>query len=218
MSAIATLLYGKNIHNLEFAQSYIQKFLNKPAYIHSENSVQCVFCVFPNNTLLEHIIAKISTLNTLYSTNVYYPYELAEHIIRLNVDCFIKDADMSVVDKIASFDFLSKKGEQKHKNLYSFASKYCSFHEKSIFPMYDKNLQRVLEQYNTPNWCKYFFSKPGNKYKNFVEILRSFARDYGLQSLSLRDLDRFLWLYGKELLDADDREREMKNKKVNLIG
>ena len=65
---------------------------------------------------------------------------LAEHIVGLKIDQYTKSitgSNSTLVNEIA----LVEEG----KNLFSFATKYCSFHfQKEDYPIYDKHVLKML--------------------------------------------------------------------------
>ena len=74
----------------------------------------------------------------------------------------------------------------KKKYFYSFASKYCSHHNQVEFPIYDSYVDIVL---------RYF--RKADKFYKFKNILLKFKEYYGLQEFSLKELDKYLWQFGK---------------------
>lgn len=212
MHAIQPLQLDNFDDNRDLAHRYIQRFFDH-GDINSEHAVDCVFCAFPKNAAIEHILAKIGVLDSLYSTNVYYFNRVAKRISELNIDDAIAVSDENIIDSLANITITMNNGTEKHKKLYSFASKYCHFHRPEVYHLYDGNVQRVLNEYPPAGWKSYFFGDGSKKYSDFVVCLRQFACSYGLQQLSVRDLDKFLWGYGQDLLNNDAENRS--SKKMN---
>jgi hypothetical protein len=87
----------------------------------------------------------------------------------------------------------------KERKNYAFATKYCSFHNPSEYPIYDSFVDRVLRAYQKQDS---FSSLPLGElkdYARFKEVLKAFVMFYDLGNVNARELDYFLWGYGKEI-------------------
>ena len=152
------------------------------------------------NKDLSDILIKVSALNDFYSTNIYSVYDVATHIAEVkDLDKRLQAGDISLVDEIKRVDFNGKTW-----NFYSFASKYCSHHNPTAFPIYDIYVGKVLAYFKN---CKDVegksfatFSIKGIKesYKAFYDVIVAFRKAYGLEAYTLKQIDRYLWLLGKE--------------------
>ena len=91
--------------------------------------------------------------------------------------------------------------ERKERRNYSFATKYCSFHNPSSYAIYDSIVDKVLKAYQRQDR---FSSQPLGDlkdYRRFKEVLEEFVNNYkGLGRPSWRELDYFLHDYGREKL------------------
>jgi hypothetical protein len=105
----------------------------------------------------------------------------------------LKRHDRSLVNELA---LITIKG--KRKNFYSFASKYCSHHVPEIFPIYDSFVEKMLLHYASADGFVLFKKTDLKQYDSFVQIIMAFQKFYGLGKFSLRQIDVFLWLAGKE--------------------
>ena len=92
---------------------------------------------YPKNTKIEEVLIKVAVLNDFYAANIFGVYPVARHIVDLNIDSRLADADLDIVDKIARVD-------EKSNRHYSFATKYCSHHYPDKFPIYDSFVSKVL--------------------------------------------------------------------------
>ncbi len=145
------------------------------------------------NTKLEHVLLKVTALNAFYSTNIYDTFSVAKHILTIDVDARLKADDCSLVNDIAN---VTIKG--KTKNFYSFASKFCSHHKPTSYPIFDSFVEKLMLHYKREDRF-YDFEKADLKdYRRFVEIIRRFQSFYKLEKHSLREIDMFLWMAGKE--------------------
>ena len=105
---------------------YLKKWDTLENYVLQESSLRKLFTkTYPNNNDLDEVLIKVCSLNDFYSTNIFSPFKVAKHIVKLNVDKRLVEGDLSIVNKIA---VVSVK-KNKSINFYSFASKYCSHHK-----------------------------------------------------------------------------------------
>ncbi len=161
-------------------------------YYAQEMAVDKVFSTFNSNEVLENILIKCSVLNDFYSTNIFKIYPVAKHILSLHIDRRIKEGDPSLVDDIAKLNIGGKE-----KNFYSFASKYCSHHNKLDFPIYDSYVHKVLKYFRDVDRFYTFDESDLKIYPNFKSILIEFSKFYGLEKYNLKELDKYLWQFGK---------------------
>lgn len=183
--------------------SYLERWGRLENYRLQEESLSLLFNEFcPKNKSIEHILLKVSTLNDFYSTNIFDTYSVARHILDANVDSRLEAKDYSLVNDIAR---VSIKG--KVRNFYSFASKYCSHHRPEDFPICDSFVETMLLHYQSVNKFGEFKKDDIKNYERFVEIIRSFQTYYKLRMFSLKEIDIFLWLAGKEYFPRNYKRR-----------
>ena len=151
------------------------------------------FEMAPENRDIADILLKVTTLNQFYSTNIFSVYPVAEHIKGLDMDARLKAGDESLVDDIRQIEFNGKK-----KNLYSFASKYCSHHNPEAYPIYDSYVDEVLRYFRDLDRLASFRTEELKNYRRFKDIQIAFRSYYGLEQLSLKEIDKYLWQFGKE--------------------
>ena len=60
---------------------------------------------------------------------------MASHIQQLEIDNYLISADATVVNKIALGHGIPKPKRNGDKNFYSFATKYCNWHNKDAYPL-----------------------------------------------------------------------------------
>lgn len=147
---------------------------------------------FNSNDNLQNILIKCSVLNDFYSTNIFKIYPVAKHILKLNIDERLKSGDPTLVDDIANINIGGKE-----KNFYSFASKYCSHHNQLEFPIYDSYVHKVLKYFRNVDRFYNFDEADLKKYSAFKNILIEFKKFYKLEKYNLKELDKFLWQFGK---------------------
>jgi hypothetical protein len=178
----------------ESISKYIEKWSTLENYILQEQALNHLFQnLCPTNNKIEDVLLKVSALNDFYSTNIFDTYTVAKHILNKNIDSRLRNKDYSLINDIAQ---VTIKG--KTRNFYSFASKYCSHHKPDDFPIYDSFVEKMLMHYRKVNKFHKFRKKDLKIYDKFIEIISTFQRFYSLNNFSLRQIDIFLWLAGKE--------------------
>ena len=176
----------------EPSKKEVQKYLDK--WDSLENSLEKLFFkTYPNNTDINDILIKASSLNDFYSTNIFSIFPVAKHILELNIDERLKNGDETLVNDIARVTISGK-----NKYLYSFATKYCSHHFPTIFPIYDNYVEKVLLYFKHKDSFAQFKKSDLKNYKIFKEILIKFKKYYNIDEFNLKDIDRYLWQLGKD--------------------
>ncbi len=178
----------------EILEKYLSRWDSLEDYSAQESAIDRLFLgEFNSNDNLEHILIKCSVLNDFYSTNIFKIYPVAKHILSLNIDERLEAGDPTLVDEIARVDF---NGEEKF--FYSFASKYCSHHNPLEYPIYDSYVRKVLNYYKKADGFFSFGEEDLKNYPKFKEILIRFRDFYKLNKYNLKELDKYLWQFGKE--------------------
>jgi hypothetical protein len=163
-------------------------------YVLQERSLSLLFKNFcRENTKVEHVLLKVSALNDFYSTNIFNKYAVARHIVGLDVDARLISKDITLVNELAAVPIGSKT-----KNFYSFATKYCSHHSPDAYPIYDQYVEKMLVHFGKVDHFHEFKKPELKSYKRFLEVILAFQQFYGLNNYSLRQIDAYLWLGGKE--------------------
>ncbi|MBR2576230.1 MAG: hypothetical protein IKE40_02900 [Firmicutes bacterium] len=187
-----------------------------------EDTVRHVFSD-PDNKHIEVVLTKVIVLNEIYSTQLnsnaknekeviegrkYHMdvLTMAKHIIEneeftewCNSD--IEEQRLKAVDYIRRGK--SKLRKSYHSEAYSFATKYCSWHNPEKYPIVDRYSKGMIYYLNQ----KFIFHKKDLKttdlgdYKTFCEAFGSLQRYLNEEcdkKFEYKDLDKFLWLYGKK--------------------
>jgi hypothetical protein len=158
----------------------------------TERTLQEVFRLYPTNDNETHVLLKVTALNRLYFGGIFDVHGMAAQIhqdVKI-IDAALIQGAPGIVDKIARF--LLHKTPDK---FYAFATKYCSWHNPSAYPIWDGNVCRYLSCLkNTP------FAKPDNweRYAQFVSFMAHFREYYNLDAFGFKDIDKFLWTHGAE--------------------
>ena len=156
---------------------------------------------FTPNNRFETVLLKVSTLNDFFSTNIYDTFSVAHHIFSIpDLDRRLAKGDVSVVDDIRYVTHTGSDGFSKKIDHYSFASKFCNWHNGDAFPVYDSYVAAVLNALRVNNDGLFKFKKANDLkcYNVFKAALDTVRNAFGLQSLDYTQLDRYLWKLGKE--------------------
>ena len=180
--------------NKKIIEKYLVKWDNlEEHYIWQEKSLYKLFREdYKNNTDLNEILIKCSCLNDFYSTNIFSIFSVAKNIFNLKIDKRLNDNDPSLVNDIAHV-----KINGVDKTFYSFASKYCSHHNDE-FPIYDYFVDKMLIYFKNKDKFSKFKKDDLKDYVKFRNILIEFKKFYDIEEYSLRDIDKYLWIAGKE--------------------
>ena len=150
------------------------------------------FTLCPGNNNISDILLKVSVLNDFYSTKIFKVFPVAKHILSLNIDARLQSGDVTLVNDIKEVEISGKT-----LNFYSFATKYCSHHRPSDYPIYDSYVDEVLRYYRKKDGFAAFRNEELKNYTRFKSILKKFRSFYHLESYNLKELDKYLWQLGK---------------------
>lgn len=174
---------------------YLNEWDNLENYTLQESALRKLFSItYPKNDDLDQILIKVAALNDFYSTHVRSRFEFGLHIFELNIDIRLASGDLTLVNDLAGITWSS--GE--YFNLLSFASKYCSHHFPDKFVIFDYYVQRVLEHFRDSDHFYDFNSRDLRDYEKLHRVIVRFRDFYFLNGFSLKDIDRYLWQFGKE--------------------
>jgi hypothetical protein len=179
----------------ELVNHYVSQFEEDRYTSAADEALSLLYAAYPENACLAEVLLKVAALNSLYSTNIYAITAVAQRIVDLQIDARLREPDLSLVEEIA----LVEVGGKKRRN-YSFATKYCSWHEPEMYPIYDWYSERLLWAYQE----KWRFSEGRrkewqNSYPSYACAHAAFRRHFGLEEYSAKQVDKFLWRYAKEL-------------------
>ena len=175
-------------------EKYLKLFEQDQRYAPADEGLTQLIAAFPKNSELGQVAVKASAINALYSAGILAIYQVAVHIHRLKIDAELAQHSPAIVDKIARAKFRNKR-----RNVFSFASKYCSWHDRDNYPIYDRFVDALLRAYRRKDKFMRFKNADLRRYESFKNIVSGFREHYGLQRFSFKELDKFLWLYGRKL-------------------
>jgi len=174
-------------------------------YAPQEKSLNKLFGkTYPLNNDLDDVLIKVSSLNDFYSTNIFSPYAVAKHIVELDIDLKLEQGDLPIVNTIAKVVMTEGK---LPIDFYSFATKYCSHHKPLTYPIYDSYVVKMLlyfKKYDEKFDQFYSFKKESLRtYEIYKEAISKFREFYGLTKFNLKEIDKYLWMKGKEHFPKD---------------
>jgi hypothetical protein len=157
----------------------------------AEQTLAELFQQYPRNDDLRHVLLKVVCVNALYNTCIFTLEAVARHIHDHagEIDALLQEASPSVIDVIAKMNVQGKK-----YNFYSFATKYCSWHNPDAYPIYDAHVDQYLWKAQQRQPFAGFQHPDLCNYARFHDIMQSFRTAYGLEDFSFKDLDKFLYM------------------------
>lgn len=182
----------------ELLDIYIEKFNKDKRYKPADDAIIKLFKAFPKNDNIQDILLKISVINYMYSTNILGTFKMAEHILERNIDIELKKGEPEVVHLIAKGHGIRTKRNNTELNFYSFATKYCNWHNQESYAIYDSFVEKVLLAYKRKDKFSDFKTSDLKNFSRFLKIISDFSNYYGLTKHNLKEIDKFLWIYGKE--------------------
>lgn len=177
----------------EYITSRIAEFDGDKRNYSAEGAVELVFTQWPSNIDYHQILVKTVVLNRLYSTNIYDLYTVAQHILDLVIDERLCAGDPGLVDDVAHVLF-----KDRTRVLYSFATKYCAWHCRDHFQIYDRNVDWLLWEYRRQFDFARFKREELRQYRQFHRIVEQWKDHFNLHAFSRKQIDKFLWIEGKK--------------------
>ena len=175
-------------------REYIPKWDGLEDYVNQERALDKLFLeLCQDNHSIENILIKCSALNDFYSTNIFKVHNVAQHYLRQNIDERLKNGDLSLVSDLAHIEI-----NGKPFYFYSFASKYCSHHRPDIYPIYDSYVHKLLKYFRDRDGFAKFKEAELKAYQSYTDVILDFRRFYGLDSFTVKEIDKYLWQLGKE--------------------
>lgn len=166
---------------------------------------------FPLNTDIRHVLLKVLVLNKLYATMIrdIDVETVAKHIVGLandkHLDQLLDHGSLDAVLLITDCPGV--------KQYLSFASKFCSWHNPTAYPIYDGNVRECLWSYGKQDRFAKFRNEDLWYYRKLVETVIAFRHHYELDSLTFKQLDKFMYRSGGQILKA---RKDQKNQALAI--
>lgn len=170
-----------------------------------------LFSTFPDNTCPNDVQVKVAVLNTIYNTSIQYILPVAK---KINAEFKAlgerekgkKVSPIDMVDRIATAEWRSEEsGQTVVRTNLSFASKYMHFVSNRDVPIYDSYIWIVMNGYLHAAGDHVTFGAPRN-YAAFHSRFQQFRERFHLEGYSNYQIDKFLWQYGKNKINAYRKE------------
>jgi hypothetical protein len=179
-------------------EQYIALFDQDESNQNVDEIIRNLIVARPHNGNFQDVLIKTCLINDLYGTNVYGTYAMARHIHSLAIDARLATGDISLVPSIAQSEFAG------NRIFYSFATKYCNWHREKCFPIYDSIVDNVLWAYRKQFHFHRYKQGEVRIYTRWKEILDAFILYFSLGELTYKQVDKFMWKYGKEVLAREN--------------
>ena len=174
---------------------------------HGEELLNNAFNNLDKNELV-YIETAVLLLDSIYHTRLKSPLRVAYKIHQLfqnnNLLSKIKNAQdlQEIIYCVYEIAINDKKADAKNAYIYSFATKFCN-RINHAFPIYDSYVAGLLYHYSYDN--KFTQASLGN-YKRFYDTYEKFVKDYKLNEFNFKEIDIFMWTYGKILSSKNNKD------------
>ena len=158
-----------------------------------ESALTYLFRLLPADNCPEHVLLKVAALNSLYATNIYAIHALTRLIQEADLDTHLAARSPKAVTVITTLTA----GGKVRRN-YSFATKYCSWHDADHYPIFDSAVECALFRYKKRDKFDSFTYDELRDYTRFIQVLDRFRTRYELQNFSFKEFDKFLWSRGSD--------------------
>jgi len=140
-----------------------------PSYGAEETLISTLFRQFPENTDATIVAAKVAIIDTTNNTNIsMYKSRLslcdvAKTIVDIeDFDKRVESGDVNLVEEIA------RTSKDKYGvNLFSFASKYCCYHNVHVYEKDDYSIFDNIVKKNLPDYCNENLKITANKIESW---------------------------------------------------
>jgi hypothetical protein len=159
----------------------------------AEQALAELLRIYPGNADLRGVLLKVVAINSIYHTCIFALDTVARHIHEHHkqIDAALAAGELDVVDRIAR---VSVKG--KTHNFFSFATKFCSWHNPTAYPIYDSHVDHYLWTLQTQDHFASFLHPDLWNYVKFHKIMAEFRSFHGLKKFTFKEIDKFLFLEG----------------------
>ena len=188
------------------AEAVLKAYDKMKSYSIQEELLQSLVKEFPDHKIKDAVEVKVKLLNLFYSTGIQATNAMAENIVNIkDIDSRLMKGDISLIKEIAT---LKLKGNTRYN--YSFATKYCAYHQPKLYPIYDSIVAETLTSFfekgllpiykpaskrsvGDKTFTKAEFAKKLKEYDFFLTVYRYFMEQYDLLDLSYRQVDSYIW-------------------------
>jgi hypothetical protein len=175
-----------------------------------EEALRELFGQYPHNTQPAAVLLKVTALNTLYSTQIrLYSeriptiFDVVGHIVTLGIDSDLERGNDGLVNRISKMEIPPKVIRYN----YSFATKYCSWHNPNAYPIYDSRVYAYLRHLMKHECLDRFPENDWGIYPKFKRMIKGFQERYGLGNFTFKEIDKFLYLQGSMLIGRKENKK-----------
>ena len=180
----------------EVAQHYLDLFHQKDCYFSDDQKRIAYFRKNPLNNDVNEIVVKISTMEHEQIDDVMASRRfMADHIASLDIDAALQQGQPEVVEAIAHLDI-----QGKPHFLYSFASRYCNWHNMEAYPIYDPAIHKLLNFYRQQTIGAELADEEVYVYSRFKEQMIAFRQYLQMDRYNFKEVDKFIWIYGSNII------------------
>lgn len=192
-------------HNSRIVSKYLDywKECRNGKMYEQEKAINELIKNYPDNNNITSVLLKANAINSFYSTNIYDIYAVATIISEYPFDSEIQKEN---IDLLYDVNLKIKETTRAKRSAYSFLSKYCSFHKTDIYPIYDSRNREVLAYYMRHDATINLNDQDG--YRKYYDLIKHYQKKYALEGYSLKEIDRFNWLYCNSLTDRLEKVKE----------
>lgn len=188
------------------AKAALQTYEKMESYRIQEYLLQHLVKEYKDHSNKAAVDTKVKLLNLFYSTGIQATNVMTTNIMNIkNIDSRLNAGDPSLINEIANLQLTNKS-----RFNYSFATKYCAYHQPEKFPIYDSIVamtfvsflkKGLLPQYkysnrksSSPNtYTQSEFSEKLKEYNFYIELYNYFMELYDLKDFTYREIDAYIW-------------------------
>ncbi len=154
-----------------------------------------------DNSDYDNVFCRVGLLDLIYSTGIQRFNKGGIDTVTRHIRKYYKEIDsieneesinFTLYDKLKNVDYVDAAfARGQEKQIPVFASKFLSFSYPEVYPIMDSIVKKALGVQENAD------------YKEFYDILMYFIKDIIdplNESYSLKEIDKFLWMWGKDVL------------------
>lgn len=180
---------------LELASYYINEFNTDERYYPADVAIDNLIKKFSKNKYVHDVMLKVAAINALYSTRIMNVSGMAYHIAGLDIDSRLDAGDLDLVEAIATGHNIGR--GVGGSRFFSFATKYCNWHRKNTYPIYDSFVEKILIAFRDEYGFSAFRNSELKDCASLKRVILDLMNAYSLTQYDLKTIDKFLWRYGQ---------------------
>lgn len=186
-------------NNILPSRECIERYANAFRLVFEAREAE-LYKLFSQPATESNVESRVEKLNAIYSTRISKVDRdvLVQRILNLNIE---SEAKKNSINAELVSD-LARRDDELSRNALSFASKYFSFCNPDVYPLFDNNVMRCLWEMNEAfhfdgNFyqTEVYAIRRNVDYARFIEIWSAFRNlSDDLKSVSVNDLDKYMWI------------------------